>query len=150
MLPDIAQHNTRFSVSGLGATEGTGVLSRSMTDLHPEEFHYEVVWNGAIEAQIQKANQCLPPREAMQSRAERTQPLGDLVVEAIRKAGKPVSVLEMVRLTGLHYGVVDVTLRRLALRGELSVSDELRDRNAFRRRMVRVYSLPKMAKEQAA
>ncbi len=149
MLPDIARPNKLLHVSGLGQDAGP-LLTRSASDMHPEEFQYEVVWNGTIEAQIQKAEQCRPPREATQSRAERTQPLGDAFVEAIRTAGKPVSVLDMVKRTGLHYGVVDVTLRRLALRGELSVSDELRDRNSFRRRMVRVYSLPKMAKEQAA
>ena len=150
MLPDIDQHNTRRAVSGLGMASGCGILTRGYHDLHPDEFEAVVVWNGTIAREQQQADQRTAPHELTLSKAERAQPLADAVVEAMKAAGKPVSVLEMVRLTGRHYGVVDVTLRRLALRGELSVADELRNRDSFRRRVVRVYSLPKVTKEQAA
>ena len=55
MLPDIDQPNHRFSVSGLGATPGTGILTRGYHDLHPDEFEAVVVWNGTIAALNQKA-----------------------------------------------------------------------------------------------
>jgi hypothetical protein len=141
MLPDIAQHNTRFAVSGLGATEGTGVLSRSMTDLHPEEFQYEVVWNGTIEAERQRAEQRLLQAPSITAQ-ERGQPLQDAVLETVRAVGLPVSVPQVVALSRLPYGAVEVTLRRLALRGALSVSDQVNeDGSAGKRRLMRVYAL---------
>ena len=151
MLPDIARPNKLLHVSGLGQYAGGGVLSRSYEDLHPCPDQYEVVWNGTIEAQAAKAEQRTAPHEMIQTRADRSKPLADVVVEAIKRAGKPVSVLDMVKRTGLHYGIVDITLRRLALRGELSVCDQLNaDLDGIKRKWRRVYSLPKMAKEQAA
>ena len=59
MLPDIARPNKLLHVSGLGQYAG-GVLSRTNTDLHPDEFEHSVVWNGTIACQQQKAEQRRP------------------------------------------------------------------------------------------
>ena len=151
MLPDITQRNTRYAFSGLGAREGTGILSRSFTDLHPETFRGEVVWSGTIAAQEQKAEQRSAPRVLTQTAQERVKPLQDAVLEIVREAGRPVSVPQVVALSQLHYGIVEVTLRRLALRGELSVCEQLNeDRAAGKRKWMRVYSLPITKKDRAA
>jgi hypothetical protein len=150
MLPDIDTPNKRFAVSGLGAYEGHGILSRSFEDLHPQPDRYEVVWNGSIEAQIQRAEQRVAPGIRLPYLVEKARPLQDDILEVVREAGKPVTVPQVVALSQLHYGIVEVTLRRLALRGELSVCDQLNeDRSAGKRKWMRVYALPLQRTEAA-
>jgi hypothetical protein len=149
-LPDITRHNTRYAVSGLGAPGGTGILSRSFTDLHPETFAGVVVWSGTIEAQYQKAEQRSAPCELTPTTAERVQPVMEALQDLVRAAGTPLSVREVAERCSYTYGIVEVTLRRLAQRGELSVAEQLSADGNGARRWLRVYSVPLTAKGQAA
>jgi hypothetical protein len=119
MLPDIDTPNKRFSVSGLGAYEGHGILSRSAEDLHPDPERYEVVWSGSIDAQIQKAEQRQPSKEETQ--AARTASRTDRVFKAVLAANRPVTAAEAHELSGIQRrDLVENCLRRLAREGQLS------------------------------
>ena len=147
MLPDIDTPNKRFAVSGLGAYEGHGILSRSFEDLHPQPERYEVVWNGSIEAQTQRSEQRRLRAEDMRFRR------GEMIaaIKDILRASGPLATTDLAARSGLNFAVVEATMRRLALKGELSVCDQLREASRGRKKFVRVYSLPKMArKDQAA
>ncbi len=151
MLPDIDQHNTRRAVSGLGMASGCGILTRSATDMHPEEFVAVVVWNGTIDAEHQKAEQRPAPAPHTLTMTQRAELYARSLTAILREAGEALSLGQIAAKSSLHRDTVDVFLRKMANRGELSVCDEVRHVGLTgAKRMVRVYSLPKVTKEQAA
>jgi hypothetical protein len=151
MLPDIDTPNKRFSVSGLGAYEGHGILSRSFEDLHPQPDLYEVVWNGSIEAQIQKAEQRSAPGPHTLTMLERAESYAQSLSAIIREAGTALSAGQVSAQSPLNRDTVDTALRKMANRGELSVCDEFRHVGLTgARRLVHVYSLPKKARKDEA
>jgi hypothetical protein len=140
MLPDIASHKTASHISGFAQPSGTGILSRSFEDLHPQPDRYEVIWNGTISAQEQKAEQRSPSLEPDVKLPE-LRPM-DGIRDIVRAAGGPINVRQVADRCSFTYGVVEVTLRRLALRGELSVCEQLMTDGKGARRFIRVYSMP--------
>ncbi len=148
MLPDIARPNKLLHVSGLGQYAGGGVLSRSFEDLHPETFAGTVVWNGTIARQEQKAEQRRPSidPELGEPTVKQTRPAMEILRDIVRAADGPINVRQVADRCSLTYGIVEVTLRRLALRGELSVCEQLSTDGKGARRWLRVYSLPLKAK----
>jgi hypothetical protein len=151
MLPDIAQHNTRFAVSGLGATEGTGVLSRSYLDLHPDEFQHEVVWNGTIEAQRQKAEQRRPEPPTLRHETDGVEvgSAADRILDVFVGARGPLCARDIATRTGLLIQTADAWLRILTRDGFL-VFAELENPNHGRPGHGRTLRMYAVAKAKAA
>ena len=156
MLPDIAQHNTRYAVSGLGNPGGTGVLSRSYEDLHPNPSAYEVVWSGTIDAQQQKAEQKMlvtvePPPRVRPATEVDDRPVGDTILEVLAKSSRPLSRGELGVRCNFEGSVLDAGIYRLASAGAIQTDLALNPNHGkSHKKWLRVYSLPKVTKEQAA
>lgn len=143
MLPDIASHKTASHISGFAQPSGTGILSRSFEDLHPQPDRYEVIWNGTISAQEQKAEQ----RTAEAARADllvtSARPVASVVVTLLKRTSRPLTMPQIAARTGLDYTIVHNALYRLTSDGFLSSSLELNADGALgKRKWMRVYSLP--------
>jgi DNA-binding transcriptional ArsR family regulator len=152
MLPDIVQHNTRFSVSGLGATEDTGVLSRSYLDLHPDEFQHEVVWNGTIACQQQKAEQKAAPPRLVRLEADQEVEVGstgDRILDLFASTSSPLCARDVASRLGLYIQTVDGWLRLLS-RGGLLVCADLEHPNSGKPSYPRTLRMYAAAKAKAA
>jgi hypothetical protein len=99
-----------------------------------------VVWNGTIQAEAARAEQRRPSLEPDVKLPE-LRPM-DGIRDIVRAAGGPINVRQVADRCSFTYGVVVVTLRRLALRGELSVCEQLSTDGKGARRWLRVYSMP--------
>jgi hypothetical protein len=150
MLPSIDTPNRRFAVSGLGATEGTGILSRSYEDLHPNPDAYEVVWSGTIQAEADRAEQRRPslepepvqPAPPAPPKPE-GRPIAETILAILMKAKQPIPRHRICAVSGFAPSVVDMAMYRLATNG-LVVSDLQLNANPApgQKKWMRVYSVP--------
>ncbi len=151
MLPDIARPNKLLHVSGLGQYAGP-LLTRSATDMHPEEFRCEVVWSGTIEAQWQKREQrrptlepedVLPPEEPKDD----GRPVAETILAILKNATEPLPRHRIRTISGFGAAVVDNAMYRLAA-NDLVVSGLLPNVNRLpgQKKWTRVYYLPAKAK----
>jgi hypothetical protein len=149
MLPDIDTPNRRFAVSGLGAHEGSGVLSRSFEDLHPQPDHYDVVWNGSIEAQIQKAEQ--RPAPTRDTSDDVPGLMCDRVLDLFHASSGPLSGRDVATRMHLTPQTADWWLRNLSRSGRLvcALLPNPRAGEQSQPRFLRMYAVAK-TKEQAA
>ena len=156
MLPDIAQHNTRYAVSGLGNPGGTGVLSRSYEDLHPDEFAHVVVWNGTMEANAQKADQRRPSLEPCEVQADYPKPkdgrpVAETILALLGRTKRPLTRKQICELSGFGAAVVDNAIYRMAADDlVLSCLVPNDQRQPGQKQWRRIYSLPLKTKEHAA
>jgi hypothetical protein len=151
MLPDIARPNKLLHVSGLGQYAG-GVLSRSYEDLHPEEFHGDVVWNGTIACQQQKAEQRGAPPRVVRLEAEHEIEVGstgDRILDLFAAFSGPMCAREVASHLGLYIQTADSWLRLLS-RGGLLACAELKNPNAGKPSQPRTLRMYAAAKAKAA
>ncbi len=121
MLPDIARPNKLLHVSGLGQYAGT-LLTRSATDMHPEDFHGDVVWSGTIEAQRQKAWQRPPDPPTVRVEAEAHVVVGstaDRILDVFLSASEPLCVRQVADAAGVQMHIAASWLRLLNKSGLL-------------------------------
>lgn len=151
MLPDIASYKTASHISGFAQPSGTGILSRSFEDLHPQPDRYEVVWNGTIACQEQKAEQRSPslelePVEPEAPNRRDGQPVAETILALLRRSGQALTRQQICTLSGFGAAVVDNAMYRLAADDVVLSCLVLNEkREPGQKQWRRIYSVPAKA-----